>query len=392
VSRKSLAVVAALYLVSGGLVLAGGYWLAGFVKGVRCNGHYFGYSSWLSNWDGQWYQFIAHSGYRYEDAHGYAPQVFFPLYPLLGWLLEKLTPMHGQLPLVAVSWAAAGAFCLVWLRYGAHRLRGSASGAPLWGLAIILLWPASYFLRIAYTESLYLLLLALLFLGFARDWPPSALIFVTGLLTATRPTAVVACIVLAMHLFRRNTTDAPRRRLWLATGAALLSAWGLYLYMAYLQWEFGDALLFVKRQAAWNYNMPADVFFERWREMFSLRPAWQFIVDGSLLRPSTYPWNLQNRGMWLVAVGLIALGRWRRWLSTDEFAFSVLTVLLVYYTHGPKDMESVGRYLLTLLPLYLVMTRVLMQVAAPMRVLFLVSSGLLLMVQSAHFRLWHCVF
>jgi hypothetical protein len=378
--------------MSGLLVLFGGYVLAKYLPVSRCTGHYFGYSSWLSNWDGQWYQYIAHRGYHYIGKDDYGPQVFFPLYPLLGRLLDVISPLHGQLPLIAVSWLAAWSFCLVWMRYAEVRIEAPRQNAALWGLALILLWPVSYFLRVAYTESLYLFLLTLFFYGCARQWHPLSLVAVTGLLTATRPTALLVCVVLALHLFLRARHLPLAKRLLLSALIGVASAWGMYAYIFYLYLDFGNPLLFVTKQMAWNYQMPADIFFRRWQEMLSLRPAWIFLVDGSLLDPSTYPWNLQNRAMWLVSLVLIAIGGLKRWLNAEELLFCVLTVLLIYYTHAAKNMESVGRYVFTLVPLYLVLTRLLLRLPLSLRLGVLALSATLLAVQSAHFSLWHCVF
>jgi len=381
-----------LYAASGGLVLLSAYLLAKYPSISRCTGHYLGYTSWFSNWDGQWYQYIADRGYHYADAGGYGPQVFFPLYPMLGRLLDAISPLYGQLPLVVVSWLAGWAFALIWMRYATERIAPPAPHAALWGLALILFWPASYFLRVAYTESLYILLLTVFFYGCAKDWRPLYLVIVTGLLTATRPTGVLVCIALAVHLLGRNPDAPPFKTVLTSLIVAGVSAWGLYAYMLFLYVEFDDPFQFINRQAAWNYRMPADIFLIRWREMLSLRPAWEFLVDSSLLNPETYPWNLQNKGLWLFSLFLIAAGRIKKWLSSAEFVFCVLTVVLIYYANGPKSMESVGRYVSTLVPLYLVMTRLLMALPYTFRIGVLCLSAVLLAIQSASFARWGCVF
>jgi len=381
-----------LYALSGGLVLLSGYFLSRYLSIKRCTGHYFGYTSWLSNWDGQWYQYIVDRGYHYADDGGYGPQAFFPLYPLLGRLLGAISPLHGQLPLVSISWLSAFAFLFVWMRYATERIAMPLQRAALWGLALILFWPVSYFLRAAYTESLYLLLLTLFFYGCAKRWRPAYLVIITGLLTATRPTGVLASIVLAIHLFRRYPNASLSKRIAVSLALAAISAWGLYAYAAFLYVEFGDPFLFIGKQAAWNYRMPADIFLVRWREMLSFRPVWEFIVDGSLLRPDSYSWSLQNRVMWLLAGLLTATGCIKRWLSIEETVFCVMTLLLIYFTNGPKNMESVGRYVSTLVPLYLVMTRLLMALPITPRIALIGASAVLLAFQSAQFSLWGCVF
>ena len=382
-----------LFILGGGLVLISGYVLARYVVVPRCPGHYFGYTSWLSNWDGQWYQYIAHHGYDYAgDIGGYGPQNFFPLYPLLGYVVEAITPLNGQVPLVAISWLASWAFVFVWMRYAAVRIAAPSQHAELWGLALILLWPVSYFLRVAYAESLYLLLLTLFFYGCAKQWRVVYLVIVAGLLTATRPTGVLVCAALGVHLLRRYRNEPPSKRIVASLALAAIAAWGLYAYLLYQVVEFGDAFLFLRKNAAWSYGMGADAFFTRWKDMLTFRPVWEFVVDGSLLRPSSYAWALQNRVLWVVAGVLIVIGHIKKWLNPEEMTFCVLTWLLVYYTNGPKNMESIGRYVSTLSPLYLVMTRMLIALPIAARVAILSVSAALLAFQSAQFRLWGCVF
>jgi hypothetical protein len=75
--------------------------------------------------------------------------------------------------------------------------------------------------------------------------------------------------------------------------------------------------------------MPADVFLLRWQEMLSLRPAWGFLADGSLLQPATCAWNLQNKGLWLSSIALIAVGLVNRWLTAEDTLFCCPTAALV---------------------------------------------------------------
>lgn len=381
-----------LFALGGGIVLAGGYGLAKVLPPGRCSGHLFGYSNWLSNWDGQWYQYIAQHGYHATLGGDRGSLVFFPLYPLLGRLVDALTPLYGQVPLLVVSWLAAWGFCAMWMRYCSSRIASPQPQAAHWGLALIMLWPASYFMRMAYTESLYMFLLVVLFYGFAQRWRPAMLVVVTGLITATRPTGVLACAVLFVHLLLRYRHEPPLQRVLKSMAFAAASAWGLWAYMSYLYVAFGDPLLFASGQLDWNYKMPGDVFLQRWQEMLSLRPAWGFVVSGELRDPASYPWNLQNKGLWLAGLLLLAIGCVRRWLSAEEALFCLMTLGLVYFTHAPKNMESIGRFVTSLVPLYLVMTRLLIQAPVAIRLGYLTGSASLLMLQSAHFRLWYCVY
>ena len=383
-----------LFSFSSLLVVAGGKFGSTFFQKGTCTGHYFGYRSWFSNWDGQWYQYIFEHGYHYTgDRGGYGPQVFFPLYPLFGFIVKTMSGLHGEYLPVTVSWLALAVFSCVWMHYAKEKLHKPID-APvvLFSLALILFSPNSYFMRVAYTEALYITILAFFFLGLVRRWPIYTLIFICGLLTAARPTGIIACITLALHVWLCLRDKPFFMRTVLAGFVGLVSAWGLYSYMFYLHIVFGDSLLFMNKQLAWNYGMPLNVFWLKWQKMLSLRPIWGFLVDGSLRNISTYPWNLQNRFTVLLVIATIILGIQKKWLSLEEIVFCILSLLLFYVPNAPKGMESVGRYNLTLIPLVLVMARLLFKLPLVIRGGILFLLGFLLFLQTGLFSLWYCVY
>lgn len=376
-----------LWLASGLLVLLAAQLAASYPINRTCSGHDFGFAAWFSNWDGQWYNLIATQGYHYSDARGYGPQVFFPLYPLLGAAVSAATGAGSEIALLLVSWLASAGLCCAWMRYAA----ASGQGA-LWGLALLLFWPCAYFLRVDYTESLYMFLLCLFLLGMAEGWRLRWLVLLCGLLTAIRPTGIVCSLALALYLWRRRGDREPLPRAAWALAAAGASAWGMLCYMLYLWEASGDPLLFLSRQLAWNYSMPAGIFWLRLGDMLTLRPVWILFTSEHMLDVYTVNYAIQNGLGWVLGWVFLYVGWRRKWLPPEEILLCGVSLLLFYYFNAPKGMESVGRYVYSLLPLFLVMGRCL--AAAPIAARYVVITLLatLLAMHTGMFRLMYCMY
>lgn len=321
----------------------------------------FGYTSWFSNWDGQWYNRIAEKGYFIVDAPGLGPQAFYPLYPLLGSILHKISGVNIEYSMLAVSLAASFGFALVWKRYLESKCAGDVSIVML-GSAIVLLWPASYFLRVSYTESLYLLLLAIFFLGMLKRAPVLWLVFICGLLTATRPNGIICSVVLGIHCLLRESAWPYRHKIMLAAMATLASMWGLGLYMLYLGITTGNPFLSFEQQYIWRgWSIIQDDPISRLAQLISLRPAWGFLFNGDLGNTATYPFILQNKLLFLFACLALPIGAFKKWITKEELSFCLLTLVMVYYSNAQLwfGMVSIGRYCMALLPVFYVYARLL---------------------------------
>ncbi len=343
------------------------------VKG-QCFGDYFGYNEWFSCWDGQWYNRIAEKGYSGE-AH------FFPLYPLLGAIVHKISKMNIEYSLLTVSLTASYSFSLVWRNY-LERKSGNNALVITLGSALVLLWPASYFMRANYTESLYLLLAALFLLGMLEQKSVLWLVIICGLLTATRPNGIVCPLVLGIHCLFRTNARPYRHNLSLAVWATLASFWGLGAYMLYLAATYGDPLLWLKDANTWLGRDIIQNPIAYWSQIISLRPAWGFLFNGDIYRVHTYPFNLQNRVFMLTACAALIIGACKKWITREEFCFCLFTLMVVYYSSAQLwgGMPAIGRYCLALLPAFYVYARLLAR--TPLEIQLLVigfcAAGLML--------------
>jgi len=215
----------------------------------------------LCQWDCEWYIHTIQHGYdpepQFRPGTDFANWAFFPLYPLLARLLKLVTGVGAFWAGTAVSVLCFIGFALLSLRYRALT-RGPEAGDLTW-IVLLMVYPFSIYFLIPYTESLYLLLTVLLLLAMQTRKPTGAGL-ATGLLTAARPTGVLAIPYLAAErlwharlAFRPGLASGERIRVLADCAFPLaLAPLGIALYMAYLYWLTGDALAFSHVQVVWG--------------------------------------------------------------------------------------------------------------------------------------------
>ena len=227
-------------------------------------------ASGLLHWDAWNYVHIATQGYSFRVHAGGLPAwtAFFPLYPML---------IHGAAgavgnPFVAALLISNG--CLLGGLAACYALARCDYDRATAGRALLYLSfaPAAVFFTAAYTESLYLLLLALTLLCARRGiWWGAAI--AGALAAATKNIGVLLALAVALEALQQRQV-----RLWPAgssPGAAVsgllgqrqrvLAAWpgllaaacvplGLLAYMAYLGHTYGDPLGFLHAQEAFQHT------------------------------------------------------------------------------------------------------------------------------------------
>jgi len=124
------------------------------------------FTSPFAAWDGQWYLQIASTGYHAQAlqsaalAGGHHDFAFYPGWPLL----ISLVSLHGLLPLDLTAVVLAnGLFILAAIT--AYRLFADrfSERTALWATLLLAFNPVAYVFSMAYTESLFVLVLALYF-------------------------------------------------------------------------------------------------------------------------------------------------------------------------------------------------------------------------------------
>jgi hypothetical protein len=132
--------------------------------------HAGGFAGHFAYGNGGDYVAVAQDGYDFDPrAQSYV--AFFPVFPLLGRGVMRLTGVEPQVALVLVSNAAlAGAFVAL-LAYARLRMADAPPDAAEFALLALGLYPAGVFFRMAYTESTFLLVAVLAMYALARPWP-----------------------------------------------------------------------------------------------------------------------------------------------------------------------------------------------------------------------------
>ena len=173
---------------------------------------------------------------------------FFPLFPLLILSLKSFIDASTGVLGIIVSSAFFWAFALLGVKYRVVT-RHETSVWP-W-LIVLLCGPNSFYFQAGYTESLFAMLVMLIFLGLVHHRPWVAAI-ATGFLTATRPTGVLMAILLGF----RQLWAVRLAKSWgegLSSLAPLAVApLGIIGFMTFLYFHIGDALAFLHIQSGWG--------------------------------------------------------------------------------------------------------------------------------------------
>ncbi|MFC7534270.1 mannosyltransferase family protein [Actinoplanes sp. GCM10030250] len=200
-------------------------------------------------WDAGWFLRVAMDGYP----HGYTfddnqvlqgnELAFFPVYPMLirAGALLGLEPGTAA---VVVAWLAS-----IGAAIGLHLLGTSLYGKRAgWALvAICCSAPASVVLSMAYSESIYLALVAgMLVAAHRKVWWAAGLL---GLATAlSRPTGAAAALALAVAAIMAIRED--RKQIWQPLTAAAVALAGVPLYLGWVALRVGEPSAWFKIQTA----------------------------------------------------------------------------------------------------------------------------------------------
>lgn len=293
----------------------------------------------LLQWDSEWYFRIATEGYRYNgDLTIQQNIVFYPLYPMLARGLAAtagLTPANALLLIsnVAGLLAIVVLFKLVREQFGDQLAIATT--------ALLSFFPGSIFLSAGYTEPLELLLVVSFFLALKRKRYLSAALL-AGLAVADRSTGIVLLPVLVreMWLNRDHKPFFPA-----LIPCVLLATSGIWLFMIYLWYSFGDPLVLSKGQAAFHQGVTQVT---RLVAALKLEPFTQLILDD---------WNPWGQASWLTLlfIVLIAVGWSRLPFSWTLFAMGVLLLPYLTLSGGSAGFTSMARFNLVSFPLFVVL-------------------------------------
>jgi hypothetical protein len=285
-----------------------------------------------SQWDAEHYTRIASNGYEHPTDPG--SPAFFPLYPLLtkgfGWLTGLDDSwLEIQVSGVLVAWICF--FIAVALITRLFQRLVDDDVARTAGV-LLCISPFSFFFTAGYTESLFLIFVALTFLlALQRRWGWAAV--AVALATACRVTGVFLIPVLLFMAWRR------RASLPALVSVAVVSPLGILAYMAYTWLALDDPLAFLHAQEGWGG------FYDR---------TGIYIV-GFLDHP--VPWFFGNASSPVIVLNVAMLLAWLTTLvPMPRIAGLEITVFsAVVILQAATSFHSLGRYLLPAIGVYLVL-------------------------------------
>jgi hypothetical protein len=357
----------------------------------------------FASWDGAWYADIVRSGYKYDPLEG-SHVVFFPAYPSLAWLVSRMTGASAELSLLLVSHASLVGSLAVLRMYIETRFPDWRSSKCNFAGVVLLCLPCSMFLRMAYSESLFLLFILAASYGILRRWRPWEVAICFGAASGVR--AVGAGLVLvsvyyawtsARPITQPTTLVALVWRLARCGVIVPLSLWGLFGFMAYLYFEFGDPLLFQSNHVHFDNRggLPA---VDKLRNLLTLEPIWSVYTGDSLQHWTTYEpvhnplftLRFMNPLYFVLTCVLIGLGKHIGLLNRHELLLSAILVTIPYVTKGHDGgMLGIGRYMSVVFPAWIVLAHFLWRLKPDLRAAVAGCGFSLIAINSAQFAAWY---
>lgn len=392
--------VVAVYAVTTGIVALGFSFAAQFVTSEQ---ELESLSERLTQFDAGHYVRIVEEGYSY-DPLARSELAFFPLFPLLGKVIAGCT----GLPAIGALLIAANVTCLTALIALAFylRLRDRDARSELltqrhrlalnYAVVLMVLLPTSLFFRMAYAESLFVLLAILCLLAIEVRARFIVIILLAGLASATRPVGIALVLPVMVAAWNRHHKGWPRYAA--ALGYGLVSCWGLALYILYQWHSFGEPFAFALTQAHWRMRPPTTVG-EKMVSLLSYQPIWSVYDPLSMAywgRWGNGPWfnvRFLNPVYFVGTAVTVVIGAYARLLTRAEVLLALGLLLIPYLTRAYENaMFSHARFALVVFPAFIVWGHALARMPMAVVASLFGLMGFLLGCYSALFAAGHPFF
>lgn len=301
----------------------------------------------LGNWDGFWYLSIAWHGYPHQVLLHQSTLGFFPLYPMVMWLVAHVLGLRYEPAGLVVS-GIGGLVATILVQRLAAGWWGDAAGRR--AAVIFSLFPGSVVFSMVYSEGLLLPLVAgcLLALQKRRFVLAGAL---AGLSTAIGPDALVVipvCLVAAfLERRRRGSGDRRWRRSLAAPALSLTGVGGFAVFL--WAWTGSPFATLTAQRSGWG---------ERTSAFALVRTARQLAAEISFSHFDYHQVNLNFVVALLGAVFLVLTGwmlaKERRLVSPEALTWTLgVSFLALTSQNTPPN----PRLLITAFPLVVVLAR-----------------------------------
>ncbi|MDO4781232.1 MAG: mannosyltransferase family protein [Candidatus Saccharibacteria bacterium] len=299
--------------------------------------------SW-SQWDARNFQAITENSYRLDTPEKFP---FFPLYPLLTYVVHKIFNISPPLAQLFISWTflVAGAVILYhWLTLEIKQRKLKIS--PYFVLFLVAIFPTSFYFCAGYSESLFF------FLTVGSIYTYRAERYITsGVLVAlSSATRVHGCLLSIFYLL--DFLSVKKRSFnYKKLVPIFMAPLGVLSYMLFLWINFGDPFLFVTAQKLYN------------------RLGGNFVETIAASMEPRYAWYLP-----VISLGLYAV---YKYLGKAWLVYCSVYILLPL---ASGRFDSLNRYVLPLVPMFLALGTFLQASPAWVRYTFIVMSTFLLAI------------
>lgn len=276
----------------------------------------------LANWDGRHFLEIAEQGYGANIQYA-----FFPLYPLLINILSRLTGLDFFNSAILISLFSSFGVIYVFLKL----LIDQKFTNPIKALIYLLIFPSSFFLVSAYSESLFLFLSLITFFLAGRKKFLWASVF-ASLSVATRIAGVAVIAGLFVEIFLSKTT---LREKFLVV---IISSLGLLSYCLFLFFQTGNPLYFMISELSWERHITIPglniLTIIQYISYFGVRPESFTLVSD----------------LFFTVFGLGMVIRSVKTLKPSLFVYALTSILLPLTT---SLLLSLPRFLIVIFPIFM---------------------------------------
>jgi Gpi18-like mannosyltransferase len=297
---------------------------------------------------------IVSSFFRYDTAeykniiqNGYSvvTVAFFPLFPFTAKILMKVTSFDVTWAILVTSWIfffLAAVVVFYWIRFELKERQSQISPWAVVGL--IALFPTAFYFISGYSESLFVFLTVSSLFAYRKQHYVLAAVL-GALSAATRVQgAAVAVFFLCDYLFTKDWSK------WKKLIPVIITPLGVCAYMLYLHYSFGNPFEFIIAQQQYWGRLHGNVITNL---ISSFRPVY----------------------VWFLPVLFIGLWATYKFLGKSWFFYSLIFILIPL---ASGRLDSLSRYMLTLVPLFLGLALWLESKPKLVTTLYIISSAFLL--------------
>jgi hypothetical protein len=349
--------------------------------------------------DGLSYLEITKNGYCYKPEQ-MSSVAFFPAFPLLARCVTFVTGLRPDVALVLIANVSLACTFVLLMAYLRDRYKNGHPALPSYTLLTFGLWPPTFFFRMAYSESLFLLLTAVFLYGIQRRWSLLVLAAIVGCTTATRPVGVALLVPLMAYAWRwmGGTWQFVLRMAYILPVACS----GIAAYMVFQLLTFDQPLAFALTQSYYRLRLePPLTSTDKLLALLSLEPFvsvydysspcyWEKLdANGNLV------FNLQAANPFYFGAAILAVGIGirLRWLTSYEFLLGCSLLVIPYVTRSCEMcMGSFARFAAVSIPTYIVLGNILIRLPHMVSAAFFALIGFLLGIYAAFFASGHNFF